>query len=427
LLPLRWLIVSNKEANQPPNTEPRFSYGHIVVGVAFLIMAASWGLYSIFGVSLNPLLTDFGWTRATTSGAFSLSLLLSGAVGIAMGELTDRFGPRLVVAICGIFLGLGYLLMSQTSTLWQLYLFYGVMIGTGVSGIWVPLLSSIARWFTRRRSLISGIVVSGAGIGGLVAPLVIIRLIAAYGWRVSYFIQGVVILIVMILGAQLLRRAPEPTGQLPHGENEGKQQGLTSDTGSFSLREAMHTAQFWLLCFMFFCYGYCIFSIMIHIVPHIIELEISAIGAANIMAATGGVTVLGNFVLGGIGDRIGSRQIFIIGFILMSAVMLWLTLATEVWMLYLFAVVFGLALGGMATSESPLVARLFGLRSHGLIFGVACLSHVIGGSIGPVVTGYIFDLTFSYQIAFLICAALGVTGLILTVVMRPTKRLGLRL
>ena len=419
--------MTNKEVNQPRSTEPRFSYGHIVVGIAFLIMAVSWGLYSIFGIFLNPLLTEFGWTRAMTSGAFSLSLLLSGVIGIAMGELTDRFGPRLVVTLCGIFLGLGYLLMSQTSTLWQLYLFYGVIIGFGVSGIWVPLLSSVARWFTRRRSLISGIVVSGGGIGGLAAPLVISRLIAVYDWRITYAIQGVVILIVMILGAQFLRRAPEPTGQLPHGENEGKQQGLTPDTRSFSFREAIHTAQFWLLFFMFFCYGYCIFSIMVHIVPHIIDLEISAIGAANILAATGGVTVLGNFVLGGVGDRIGSRQIFIFGFILMSAVMLWLTLATEVWMFYLFAVAFGFALGGMATSESPLIARLFGLRSHGLIFGVAGFGHVIGGAAGPVVTGYIFDLTLSYQIAFLICAAFGVTGLILTVALRPTKKIGLRL
>jgi len=427
LLPLRWLIVTNKEVNQPRNTEPRFSYGHIVVGITFLIMAVSWGLYSIFGIFLNPLLTEFGWTTATTSGAFSLSLLLSGVIGIAMGGLTDRFGPRLVVTFCGIFLGLGYLLMSQTNALWQLYLFYGVIIGFGISGIWVPILSYVARWFTRRRSLVSGIVVSGGGIGILVAPLVISRLIATYDWRITYVIQGVVILIVMILGAQFLKRAPEHTGQPPYDKNEGKQLGLTSESKAFSLREAMHTAQFWLLCSIYFCYGYCIFSIMVHIVPHIIDLGISAIGAANIMAASGGVTVLGNFVLGGVGDRIGSRQIFIIGFILMSAVILWLTLATEVWMFYLFAAAFGLALGGMATSESPLVARLFGLRSHGLIFGVAFLSHVIGGALGPVVTGYIFDLTQSYQIAFLICAAFGVAGLILTVAMRPTKKIGLRL
>jgi MFS family permease len=411
--------VANKEVYQPRNTEPRFFYGYIVVIVAFLIMVVSWGLYSVFGVFFNPLLTEFGWTRAMTSGAFSVSMILSGVLGIVMGGLTDRFGPRLVVTLCGIFLGLGYLLMSQISALWQLYLFYGVIIGIGVSGIWVPLLSSVARWFVRRRSLMTGIVVAGVGIGGLVAPMVISRLIAAYDWRLSYAIQGITILMVMVLGAQFFKRAPAQQGQLPYGENEGKQQELTSEAKAFSFKEAIYTAQFWLLFAMFVCYGFCTFSVLVHIVPHAIELEISAINAANILASVSGISVLGNFVLGSVGDRIGNKWIFIISFILMSAVLFW--------MLYLFAVVFGFALGGMATSESPLVARLFGLSSHGLIFGVVGFGHIIGGAVGPVVAGYIFDLTLSYQMAFLVCAVVGVAGLILTAMLRPTKRLGLRL
>jgi MFS family permease len=419
--------VTNKEVNQPPNTEPRFSYGYIVVGIAFLIMIVSWGLYVVFGVFFNPLLTDFNWTRAMTSGAFSLSMILSGVIGIAMGGLTDRFGPRLVVTLCGIFLGVGYLLMSQTTTLWQLYLFYGVIIGIGISGIWVPLLSSVTRWFDKRRNLMTAIVVSGVGIGGLVAPLVISRLIAAYDWRISYAIQGVVILIVVIIGAQFLRRAPSHARQLPHGENEEKQPGLTSDTVAFSLREAIHTAQFWLLFTMFFCYGYFMFSITVHFVPYIIELEISAINAANIMAAIGGTSVLGTFVMGSAGDRIGNRNIFIICLILTSSAIFWLTLARDMWMLYMIAVIIGFAFGGMSTSESPLIAGLFGMRYHGLLFGVAGFSHILGGAIGPVLTGYIFDLTLSYQMAFLVCAAFGVTGLILTVALRPTKKIGLRL
>lgn len=419
--------MENKEVYQSRSAKPRFFYGYVVVVIAFFIMVVSWGTYSVFGVFLNPLLTSFNWTSAMTSGAFSLSMILSGALGIVMGGLNDRFGPRLVVTICGIFLGLGYLLMSQISALWQLYLFYGVIIGIGVSGLWVPLLSSVARYFTRRRSLMTGIVVSGVGIGGLVVPLVISRLIAAYDWRLSYVIQGITILVFMILGAQFLRRAPNQMGLLPYGENEVKQQGLTSETKAFSFKETIHTAQFWLLIFMFFCYGFCIFSVLVHIVLHVIDLGISDINAANILASIGGISVLGNFALGSVGDRIGNRQIFIIGFMLMSAVLFWLMLAREMWMLYLIAVVFGFALGGMATSESPLVARLFGLSSHGLIFGIVGFGHLIGGAVGPVVTGYIFDLTLSYQMAFLTCAAFGVIGLILTVALRPTKRLGLRL
>jgi MFS family permease len=418
--------VANTEIYQPHNNEPRFFYGYIVVIVAFFILVVSWGIYSVFGVFLDPLLTEFNWTSAMTSGAFSLSMILSGALGIAMGVLNDRFGPRLVVTLCGIFLGLGYLLMSQISALWQLYLFYGVIIGIGISGLWVPLQSSVARCFTRRRSLMTGIVASGVGTGGLVVPLIISRLVAAYGWRLSYIIQGIAVLVIMILGAQLLRGTPHME-QLSYRENRGKQQELTAEAIAFPFKEAVHTAQFWLLLAIFFCYGFCVFSILVHIVMHVINIGFSAISAANILATIGGVSVLGNFGLGNIGDRIGNRRIFIIGFILMSAVLLWLVLANQMWMLYLIAILLGFAVGGMAASESPIVARLFGLSSHGLIFGIVGFGHLIGGAVGPVVTGYIFDLTLSYQMAFLVCAASGVIGLILTALLRPTERLGTRL
>jgi MFS family permease len=419
--------VAKMEIRQPRNTEPRFFYGYIVVGVAFLVMVVSWGPYNVFGVFFNPLLTEFGWTSVMTSGAFSLSMILSAALGIVTGGLNDRFGPRLVVTLSGIFLGLGYLLMSQTSSLWHLYLFYGVIIGIGVSGTWVPLLSSVTRWFVKRRNLMTGIVVAGVGIGGLVAPPVISRLILTYGWRFSYAIQGIIILIVIVLGAQFFKRDPTQKGQLAYGENEEKQQELTSEAKAFSFKEAVCTTQFWLVSIIFFCYGYCVWSVLIHIVPHAIELEISAVTAANILASINGTSVLGNFALGSVGDRIGNKQIFIIGFIMMSAVLFCLMLAKEVWMLYTCAIVFGFALGGIAVTESPLIARLFGLSSHGLLFGIVGFSHIIGGAIGLVVTGYIFDLTHSYQMAFLVCAAFGVVNLILVALLRPTKRLEAKL
>jgi len=421
------LVMHNQELSQLPKTKSRFFYGYIVVVVAFFIMVVSWGLYNVFGVFFTPLLTEFDWTRAMTSGAFSLSMVLHGVLAIATGVLTDRFGPRVVLTLCGFLLGVGYLLMSQVSTLWQLYLFYGVIIGTGMSGVWVPLLSPVARWFVRRRSLMTGIVVAGLSIGGLAAPPVISRLITTYGWRLSYVIQGIVILIIMVLGAQFLKRDPTKMGQLPYGEDEGRRQEQKPEPKAFSLREAVYTRQFWVVFVMFFCLGFCVFAIMVHIVPHAIDLGISAISAANILASMNGISILGNFGLGSFGDRIGSRWIFIIGLIMVSAALFWLVPAREVWMLYLFAVVFGIALGGLAASESPLVAGLFGLSSHGLIFAVIGLGFTSGATIGPFLTGYIFDLTGSYQVAFLVCATLAVVGFMLAAILRPTKRLGGRI
>jgi MFS transporter, OFA family, oxalate/formate antiporter len=420
--------MTSKEISQPPDKARRFSYGYVIVMATFVIMVLSWGLYIVFGVFFDPLLKEFGWTRAQISGAFSLSSIVSGVLGILMGGLSDRFGPRLVVTFCGFCLGLGYLLMSQVHALWHLYVFYGVIAGIGMGGLWIPLLSPIVRWFTGKESLMTGIVVSGLTVGQLVAPLVINRLIAAFGWRQSYIILGSVVMVLVVLLAQFLRRDPDQVGLLPRRKKEEKKGDVKSDSKDLNLKEALRTPQFWLVAAMFFCVGYDAFSVTVHIVPHAIKLGISDATAAGILAVSGGVGIIGNFVLGGfLGDRFGNRKAFIIGILFMAASLFWLAPAKEIWMLYLFAVVFGIAVGGTGTSESPLIARLFGLSSHGLIYGVVGLSWTIGGAVGPVTAGYLCDVMGNYQLAFLISAIIGVLGLILLVTLKPTKKRGLPL
>jgi MFS family permease len=415
-----------QQVPQSPGARPRFFYGYTVVGAGLLIMAMTFGTYNSFGIFFEPVLTEFGWTRATISGAFSLSWIVQGVLGIVMGRLTDRFGPRLVLTICGFFLGLGYFLMSRISAVWQLYLFYGVIIGAGMGGSWVPIVSTVARWFAKRRSMMTGIAMVGVSMGTLITPPMASRLISAYDWRTSYVIVGSMVFVVVVLLAQLLRRDPTQVRQRPYGENEGEKPEV-SETHPFSLREAVHTQQFWLTSGMYFCLGFCAYTIMTHIVLHAIGLGISRTAAANILATIGGLSIAGRVVLGSVGDRFGNRQVFIIGFILMAAALFWLVPAQEVWGLYLFAVVFGFAFG-CAVSESPLVAELFGLSSHGLILGVInCIGFTFGAAVGPLIAGYIFDMSNSYQLAFIISAAMGVAGLILTVLLTPIgKKLSLR-
>ena len=411
----------SQEVQQPPETEPRFFYGYIIVVAATCIMVAIWGTYYTFGVFFNPMLTEFGWTRAVISGAFSLAMITFGVLGIIMGALNDRFGPRIVLSLSGVLVGSGYLLMSQISALWQLYLFYGVIVGAGLGGAFAPLNSTVARWFVKKRGMMTGIVMAGIGIGTLIAPPVANWLISSYGWRVSYTILGGSVLLAVVSAAQFLKQNPGKVGQVAYGKHKEEKQRPGAVAEGFTLREAIHTRQFWMTLAMLFFFGFGFFTIMVHIAPHAIELGIPAAGAASILATIGTLSIPGKIVSGVALDRIGNRQVFIIGFALMSAALFWLAPATDLWKLYLFAVVFGFAYGGGGAAESPLVAALFGLRSHGLILGVINLGVTTGGAVGPFIAGYIFDVTGSYQLAFLVSAVASIIGFILAVMLRPIR------
>ncbi|TET67783.1 MAG: MFS transporter [Dehalococcoidia bacterium] len=402
--------------------QPKFFYGYIIVVVAFLLMLMMWGAYYSFGIFFEPLLAEFGWTKAMTSGAFSLSFFLTGILGVFAGRLTDRFGPRVVLTVCGFFLGLGYLLVSQTSTVWQLYLFYGVVVALGMSASVIPLQSTLARWFVKRRGTMNGIIISGIGVGMVIIPPIAQWLISSYGWRTSYIVVGITALVTIILTAQFLRRDPGKMGQLPYGEGELEIKVSSPDTG-FSLREALRSWQFWTLVMALLCFTMGEGTILVHIVSHAIGLGISAASAALIIPVIGAISIPGRILLGMAGDRIGNRPAYVIGFVFLSVSLFWLLVAKELWMLYLFAVIYGFGYGGLSALISPIIAELFGLSSHGVIMGVVIMFGGTGGmAIGPLLAGHIFDITGSYQSAFLMYAAISVIGLILVSRLRPVIR-----
>ena len=195
--------------------------------------------------------------------------------------------------------------------------------------------------------------------------------------------MGAVVLVLSVLAAQFLKRDPAKMGLVPYGANKVKEPGSASGQEGLTLKEATHTRQLWMMNLIFISLGYCVYTINVHLVPHITDLGISATMAANILAATGAIVVIGGIVLGGAADRIGSRGVTAISFILIAAALFWLGPIKEVWMLFLFAVVYGIGSGGSAPMESTLVAELFGMKSHGLILGLVSCNFTIGGALGP--------------------------------------------
>ena len=400
----------------------RFFYGHVIVAASFALQWICIGTMFTYGVFFKHLAAEFGWSRATISGASSLAFLFLGLMGILAGRLNDRFGPRIIMAVSGVFLGLGYLLMSQIQAPWQLYLFYGIIVGTGMSTLDIVTLSTVARWFTRKRGMMTGIVKVGTGAGQMVAPLLVSVLLAAYGWRMSYVIMGAAVVILFLAIAQFLRRDPQQMGLLPDGETKiTVRQSKPAEEG-LPLRDAVRTKRFWTLSLAYFTVIFCLLTIIVHIVPHATDIGISETKAAGILSVIGGVSMAGRFTMGTISDRIGCRRAMIICFVILIVSLFWLQAARELWMLYLFALVYGFAHGGFYTLVSPFTAQLFGTKAHGVIFGVVYFAGTVGGAIGPLLAGHIYDITRSYQLDFWILAGLGLTGLLLTLLLTPATR-----
>lgn len=398
-----------------------FFYSYVIVAACFSIQAIGVGTYISYGVFFNQLSSEFGWSRATISGASSAAFFLMGLLGIFVGRLNDRIGPRKVMTVTSSFFGLGLLLMSRLDAVWQLYLFYGVIFGIGLSSIDVIALSTTARWFVKKRGVMTGIVKVGTGMGQLMIPLAASMLIKSYGWRTSYLIIGVAGFLLLVSITQLLRRDPSQMGLLLNYEKKMSMDNPGLIRVGLSLHEAVHTRQFWMICAVNLVIVFCLMIIMVHIVPYARDIEVSVLRAASVLSTIGGVSMIGRFITGIAIDRIGSKRVIIVCFILLMVELLWLQMANDLWMLYLFAVFYGITHGGFFTAISPIVAEFFGINAHGVLFGIVAFSGTIGGAIGPFVAGYIFDITAGYSLAFWLGTLVSTLGLMLIVLLKPIK------
>ncbi|MFC1845900.1 MFS transporter [Chloroflexota bacterium] len=406
--------------------KPKFFYGYVIVFASFTVMVMAFGVNYSFGIFLKPLIADFGWTKALISGAYSLSTFISGIVGIYAGNLSDRFGPKIVGVICGVFMGLGFLLMSQVnSDWWYLYLIYGLIIPIGLGGCWPGLISVIARWFTSRRGLMTGIVASGISFGTLTVPLLASWIISAYDYRTSYTILGILTLLLIIAASSFLKNNPGQMGQLPLGENSIKHNNIHFESGGVIFKEAIRTSQFAILCAIYICYGYSLHTILVHIVPHAIEAGFPDLQASTVLTSIGAFSIISRISVGWLSDKIGIKPSLVISLGSMVIAYLWLNLVTDLWTFYVFGLFFGFAYGGVISLQALAASEIFGLRSLGIITGAIACAYTFGAAIGPLVAGYTFDVFGSYDLAFWIATGVAVISCIIVIFLRIQTRIPL--
>lgn len=401
----------------------RFFYGYVVVAASFGVWLIGWGANNTFGVFFRPVLTDFGWSRADAILGYSVGMTVQAALSIITGWLTDKLGPRIVVIVFGSFLGLSYLLLSQVSALWQFQINYALVGAIGLSPLTVPLMATVARWFVKRRGLMTGIAQAGVGAGGLIFAPFAAWLISTHGWRSAYIVIGIITLVGIIVSGLFLRHDPRDVGQLPDGASgvapETKKQSESLQTAWLSLRRVLGTSQFWLIAGLYFSFGFCRSTFLNHIPAHVQDLGFSLADGANVLAVLIGVSMIGRIGMGRVSDIIGSQRAFMISYAITTAILIWGLVAKDLWGFYLFALFFGFGWGAQGTLTFSITSEVFGLLSLGSLMGVLYLISSAAGSFGSYFAGYFFDVFGNYQLAFLMGIAVSLMGIILARFLKP--------
>ena len=387
-------------------------YGWTVVTAAGLILFMAYGTQYAFGVFFAALVEEFGWSRASLSGVFSLYAAVYSGFALVAGRLTDRWGPRTVIAIGGALLGAGLVAMSRVGALWQPYLLYGTIAALGMSTAYVPCNATVARWFTRRRGLAVGLASAGGSLGTLTLPPVAHFLVSRLGWRWSYVVFGLAIFLTLNALAVMMRRDPETVGLAPDGDGPARgpvRPGPPTD--DWTISRALRSRQFWILYGVFTATWTPVFIPLVHLVPMARGLGVPPLLAATLVSAIGGAALIGRLVMGGASDRIGRRGALAIALALQAGAFVGFAQSHTLPALYASSLVFGFSYGAASTLFPATVADAFGREQAGTLAGLLFALAGSMGALGPVVAGFIYDRAGDYQLAWWLSA--GCNGLAL--------------
>ncbi|MBI2877393.1 MAG: MFS transporter [Candidatus Tectomicrobia bacterium] len=393
-------------------------FGWWVVLACGIAMFARGGIvFYPFSVFLKELTQAFDWSRGEVSLALTIQTTMMALLSPVAGLLSDKRGPRQVMLAGCLALGAAYLALSRMDALWQFYLLYFIIgVGYAIVGP-VSVGVAISNWFSRYRGTALGTAAIGIGIGGFIGVPLTERLVATLGWRWAYLGLGL-LLWAMTLPAMtlLMRNRPEERGLLPDGalppdsgnpglsEEETRQKGTAPKPpvrpAGLSRAEALRCPGFWILAFAFFLIGLGNIAAMVHQVPCLTDRGFSTRTAAFILGLTIGFSSFARFGFGLLADRVNLRLATVLDYLLVAAGIALLLVASSVWMLYLFAVVMGLGVGGIVVLMTLITRQWFGAAAYGEIFGYLHLAFVAGIALGPVLAGYIFDITGAYTWAF---------------------------
>jgi MFS family permease len=399
-----------------------FFYGWIIIAVTFVTMAIGVNARTAFSLFFPPILSEFGWERGVTAGAFSFGFVASAVVSPLIGRLMDRLGPRSVMELGVALMAGGLLLAPLTTRPWHLYLTLGVMVGAGSICLGYSGQSLfLPNWFNRRRGLAIGLAFAGVGIGSVTLLPWVQLMIDRAGWRTACTAMGLLVLVVLAPINLLLRKRPEDLGLLPDGDaapsaSSAKPVSNIVDPEwagiDWTLGRALRTARFWWLAVGYAGGLYIWYAVQVHQTKYLLDV---GFGPGVAVWALGAVSLLGipgQILLGHVSDRVGREWIWsasCAGFAICFAALIGLASYPRLPLVYIMVVSQG-ALGyGLTSIMGAVVVEIFQGKHYGSIFGTIMVAALAGGAAGPLVTGLLHDLWGSYTQAFTI--GIGVSGL----------------
>jgi MFS family permease len=405
-------------------------YGWWIVGASFvaLLVTVGVGLYAP-PVFLVPLQDQFGWSRAAIAGGSAMSAVMVGIISPLAGVWIDRYGSRKVMTAGALVMAAAFALLGLVTSLWQLYAL-NLTAALGMACVaWIPNQTLISNWFNRKRGLAMGIAVAGIGFGGLaMAPLAGL-LIDRFGWRLAFAgLASLIFFIVIPATLALIRSRPADLGLLPDGDlplsrsagstinGEGQAQAVPGLTLSDSVR----SSAFWVLSLSQCLWIFGSMSVIGHLVAYLRDVGFESGVAASSLGIALGISVVGRLLFGYFADRFTKKSIMVVPLLLHGASVLCLLGIQSPGALPAFVTLFGLGLGGGAVLIPLLVGECFGLLSFGKILGMVMISATLGAAVGPVLTGWIYDVTGAYQFAFLLhIAAFATAAVVISLLRRP--------
>jgi len=388
-------------------------YAWVVVAVTFLALLVAASVRAAPGILILPLEAEFGWNRATISGAIAISILTFGLGGPLSGTLIGRYGPRKVILGGSVLIALGLGAFLTLQSLWQLFLFWGIVVGVGTGTVGNVLGATVAhRWFRTHRGLVIGLFGAATSAGSLVFIPAMAALSVSVGWRAAIGLLIAACVAVLVPVAVFMRDRPADAGTTAFGEGVTVSAAERADDERRTpLRDAVRTMDFWLLAGSFFICGYTTNGLIgTHLIPHAVEHGFTAVTAASAVGVMGAMNIIGTLSAGWLTDRVDERKLLAVYYGFRALSLAALPLVIETRGLYLFAIVYGLDWIATVPPTANLTARIFGRASLGTIYGWIFFSHMVGAALAAYLGGFFHEVLGDYHLMFISAALLGVVA-----------------